>query len=99
MQSLDVTELAVATAGGGVEKLEPIHQELRLSTLGGGWGMPELRDIHLALTSGFAKAQFGGKELAQLSGNATGDLAKAQRELGRSSTWPACASPERSTSR
>ena len=53
--------------------------------------MPELRDIRLALTSGFAQAQFGGKELAQLSGNATGDLAKAQRELGRWSPWTACA--------
>jgi hypothetical protein len=82
-QSLHLLDLALARADGTVEKLQPIRQELMVSTLGGGWAMPDLRDIRLALTSSFAKLEFTGKELTQLTGNATGDLAKAQRELGQ----------------
>jgi hypothetical protein len=83
VQTLDLTDLAVAAADGKTDKLQDIKQELRLSTLGGGWAIPELRELHLGLTSGFAQADFGGKELTQLKGTATGDLAKAQRELGQ----------------
>jgi hypothetical protein len=83
VQTLDLTDLAIASADGKTDKLQDIKQELRFSTLGGGWAMPEMRDLHLGLTSGFAQADFGGKELTQLKGTATGDLAKAQRELGQ----------------
>jgi hypothetical protein len=83
VQTLDLTDLAIASADGKTDKLQDIKQELRLSTLGGGWAMPDLHDLHLGLTSGFAQADFGGKELTQLKGTATGDLAKAQRELGQ----------------
>jgi hypothetical protein len=82
-QSLQLTNLALASVEGKSEQLQPIQQELRFTSHGGGWKMPDLRDIDLALTSGFAQAKFGGKELAQLKGTATGDLAKAQRELGQ----------------
>lgn len=82
VQNLNLKDLAIASADGAVERLQPVQQELRFTSLGGGWAMPELRDIRLALDSSFAKAEFGGKELTQLKGTADGDLAKMQHDLG-----------------
>lgn len=82
-ERLALTEITLANADGSPAKLEPIQQELRAVTLGGGWAMPELRDIGLVLNSGFAKAEFGGKEISNLAGSATGDLARTQAELGQ----------------
>lgn len=82
-ETLDLTDIALANADGSPAKLQPIHQELSVATLGGGWAMPELRDIKLVLNSGFAKAEFGGAEISNLAGSATGDLARTQAELGQ----------------
>jgi hypothetical protein len=82
-ETLDLTDIALANADGSTARLEPIHQAFRAGTLGGGWAMPELRDIRLVLNSGFARAEFGGAELGNLSGTATGDLAQTQAELGQ----------------
>lgn len=82
-QELRLTQVAVTrTSDGAVEKLRPIEQRFDVTTFGGGWSMPDLRQLKLSLTSGFAEGKFEGEELAQLKGSLTGDLAKAQRELG-----------------
>ena len=63
--------------------LQPIDVVLTASSFGGGWAGPNIRDLNLTLTSGFANALFTGQDLASLSGNAKGDLKRLRDELGQ----------------
>lgn len=63
--------------------LQPIDVVLTASSFGGGWAGPNVRDLNLSLTSGFANALFTGQDLASLSGNAKGDLKRLRDELGQ----------------
>jgi hypothetical protein len=63
--------------------LQPINLVVVASTFGGGWAAPNVRDLTLSLTSGFANANFTGRDLADLSGRASGDLKRLRDELGQ----------------
>jgi hypothetical protein len=62
--------------------LQPINLVVAGSTFGGGWVAPNVRDLTLSLTSGFANASFTAKDLSDLSGRASGDLKRLRDELG-----------------
>jgi hypothetical protein len=77
-----LTEVRGQSARGPVS-LQPIDVAFTTSTFGGGWTNPDVRDLNLTLRSGFANAQFGGKDIAQLAGSASGDLKRLRDELGQ----------------
>lgn len=67
----------------GPVALQPIDLTFTATSFGGGLKNPDVRDLALDLKSGFANAQFTGKDISQLSGSATGDLKRLRDELGQ----------------
>lgn len=63
--------------------LQPINLAITASSFGGGWATPNVRDLNLTLDSGFASAAFAGRDLAAISGKATGDLKRLRDEVGQ----------------
>jgi hypothetical protein len=61
--------------------IRPIHLDASAST--GGGGAAGFRNLALNLTSGFATANFKGQTLADLAGEARGDLKAMRDELGQ----------------
>lgn len=81
-----VTDVSAITAvntaqGNHPINIQPIH--LDASAAAGGGGATDFRNVALNLKSGFATAAFKGSTLADISGNAHGDLKAAHDELGQ----------------
>lgn len=64
-------------------KVEPVSLKLGTVTRGGGWAAPDLRDLSLQLTSGFASGNIAAPTLATLKGTLDADLARLQQQLGQ----------------
>ena len=59
------------------------HLELNATTLGGGWQMPDLRDLKLALTGEGATGDFSGPSLTELNGTLKLVLQTLQQDFGQ----------------
>lgn len=80
---LNVTELGGIDRDGNDVYAEPIYLTFNAVSLGGNGPIPNLRDLTLALRSGFATLQGKGQSLAQVTLNGTADLAKFHQQLGQ----------------
>jgi len=63
--------------------VQPITLDLSSLSHGGGWKAPDLRDLKLVLSSGFANGEFNAPTLASLKGSIDADLAKLKAEVGQ----------------
>ena len=79
----DLTDLAATNEKNQEIKAEPIHLTFAATSFGGGGGLPDLRDIDLALRSAFANLKAKGPSLAQFTLTADADLAKFQQQTGQ----------------
>ncbi len=71
------------TRTGQPVRLQPIALNLSARHLGGGGAIPDLRDIAIKLTSGFATADINGQNLGSIAGAIHGQLDDLQREAGQ----------------
>lgn len=79
----DLSEMAgVNTKANRPIAIRPIHVDAK-ATSGAGSSVADFRDLALNLTSGFANASFKGQSVADLTGQAKGDLKAMQNELGQ----------------
>jgi hypothetical protein len=76
--------VAAGTNAGKPIKLEPIHLDTAATAIPTADGkMPDLRDLALNLTSGFATIKGGGASLASLNMTGNADLARLRGQLGQ----------------
>ncbi len=68
----------------GKERVAPkdITVSVNATSLGGGWPVPDLRDLSLKLGSGFGQIAATGPDLGNLQGSGQVQLADARKDLG-----------------
>ena len=80
---LNVSELGGVDAQRRELYAEPINLAFHGTSLGGEGAVPDLRDLQVTLSSGFANATGQGASLAQVSLNGSADLAKFRDQIGQ----------------
>lgn len=64
-------------------QLDPVKLDMAALTLGGKGPLPDLRDIKISLTSGFATADIAGSDLGSINGAIHGTYDALQRQLSQ----------------
>lgn len=83
-QTLSVTGVAGRNAATQSDvALQPIELSVTASSLGGGGPVPDLRNLKLNLTSGFATASAQAESIDDLRGELHATLQQVQSELGQ----------------
>ena len=84
-QSLDISDaVATDTVAKRDIQLKPLHLALQGTSFGGGWQMPDLRDLGLTVSYGDGlHGDFQGKTLTSVNGTLTANLQLLLGDLGQ----------------
>ncbi len=82
-ENLKLEQVAARDSTGKAITISPINLTVAAQSLGGGQLIPDLRNLSIVLSSGFADARIEGESLNGIAGPVDIRLAEMQKELGQ----------------